>query len=278
MSENDFIKAAIIGHPVGHSKSPLIHNYWLKKYGIAGRYEALDVPPEQLGKTLERLAHEGYAGFNVTLPHKISVMHLCDGVDALAQAIGAVNLVTVQDGQLMGGNSDVFGFIESIRHEHPGFDFRAGPALVLGAGGATRAIVHGLLAEGAPLVRIANRTRGNAEQVAAQCCEPARVQVFSWEERHNLLGDINILVNTTSLGMDGQPPLELDLAELNGQALVADIIYKPLETKLMRDAAKRGNETAGGIGMLLHQARPAFQAWFGIMPEIDAELERLVSS
>ncbi len=274
----DFIKAAVIGHPVSHSKSPLIHNYWLKKYGIKGHYEAIDVPPEKLTETLLRLARENYTGFNITLPHKEAVMHRCDGVDALAKSIGAVNLVTIENGRLMGTNSDAFGFAGAVRQEHPDFDFTRGSVLVLGAGGATRAVLHALIDAGAPDIRLCNRTKDKALSVGEGCADPARVKVIAWEDRERDLETINMLVNTTSLGMAGQPPLPMDIGALNKNALVADIVYKPLKTDLLNRAEKRGNKICGGIGMLLHQARPAFQAWFGIMPEIDETLKELVSA
>ncbi|MCC7305045.1 MAG: shikimate dehydrogenase [Alphaproteobacteria bacterium] len=267
------IRAAVIGHPVSHSKSPLIHNYWIGKYGLQGAYGALDIRPENLAQDLEKYIAEGYAGFNLTLPHKELVLPLCDEVDETARAVGAVNTIVVKGNKIKGRNTDVFGFLENIKQSAPGFDFRRGPALVLGAGGAARAAVYGLLQEGAPEIRIANRTK---EKAAAMAADFKNVKTVAWEEKEQALKDISLLVNTTSLGMKGQPPLDMDLEDLNANALVNDIVYAPLETDLLKTARARGNQVVTGIGMLLHQARPAFREWFGVLPDVDAELMRRV--
>lgn len=264
-------RAAVIGHPINHSKSPFIHNYWIKKYGLDARYEAIDIAPENLASELKRLAVDGYAGFNVTIPHKENVFALCDECDEIARAVGATNTVIIKNGKLHGTNTDVFGFIENIRCHRPGFDFTKGPAVVLGAGGAARAVIYALLKEGVPEIRLINRTKTKAEALAA-----GRVKIEDWEQRSAALEGVNLLTNTTSMGMKGQPELEINLSALPKTALVNDIIYAPLMTNLLRDSEDRGNAIVAGIGMLLHQAVPAFENFFGVRPEVDAELEKLV--
>lgn len=266
-------RAAVIGHPIGHSKSPLIHNYWINKNSLDANFEAIDIAPENLESEIKRLASEEYAGFSVTIPHKEKILTLCDEVDATAKAIGAVNAVIIKDGKLHGTNTDAFGFIENIRATRPGFDFASGPAVVLGAGGAARAVIYALLKEGVPEIRLINRTKTKAEALATG---PVKVQ--DWEQRSSALAEANLLVNTTSMGMKGQPKLEIDLSALSRNTLVNDIVYAPLMTDLLRDAEDRGNPIVTGIGMLLHQAAPACEAWFGIKPEVDKELEKLVLS
>ena len=270
-----FIKCALIGHPVGHSRSPAIHNHWIAQYGLRGQYEAHEVPPERLKESLLRLIDEGYTGFNVTIPHKQAVMALCDEVDATVRAIGAVNTIKVgDDRRLYGYNTDAFGFIENVRQCAPGFDFGIGAALVLGAGGAARAVAYGLQQAGTPDIRIANRTRERTEELARDF----GAHVIDWAKREDAAKDATLLVNTTSLGMKGQPPLEFNVAVLPERTLVTDIVYNPLETKLLRDAAARGLKTVGGLGMLLYQAAAAFEIWFGLRPEITADLYNKMKS
>ncbi len=274
-------RAAVIGHPVSHSKSPAIHNYWIKKYGLdvkcGAEYGALDVSPENLEREIARLKRENYAGFNVTVPHKEKIMAFAEP-DSLARAIGAVNTVINENGVLKGTNTDAFGFIENIAAARPGFDFAAGPAVVLGAGGAARAVVYALLKEGAPEVRLANRTRARARDLAEAglAGDSKKLRVHDWDERSKILAGANLLVNATSMGMKGQPALEMDLSALPETAPVNDIVYAPLLTDLLRAAGDRGNPVITGIGMLLHQAQPAFKAWFGVMPEVDEDLQNLV--
>jgi len=280
-----FIKAAVIGHPISHSKSPRIHNYWITHYGLAGSYEAIDLPPSELKEGLHRLIEAGYTGFNLTVPHKESVMALCDVVEPRAQAIGAVNTLWVNGGitggKIHGTNTDVFGFLENIRQTVkkavPEFSFAGKRALVLGAGGAARAIVRGLLDENVAQIFLVNRTRDKAGALAQDphFAHPA-LQVVDWEDRHAALSGMDLLVNTTTLGMRGQPALDLDLSALPQHTVVNDIVYAPLYTPLLQHAQARGNVTVTGIGMLLHQARPAFQKWFGILPEVTSELEAFV--
>lgn len=270
---SEFLKTALIGHPVSHSKSPLIHNYWIKKYGLSGEYGAFDIRPENLEEGLSRLAREGYSGFNLTLPHKERALAICDEADATARAVGAVNTIAVRDKKLYGMNTDVFGFTEHIEEGRAGFDFTAGPAVLLGAGGAAKAVLQGLIQQKAPEIWILNRTREKAEEMAFG---RPNAYVFDWNKREDILSDANILVNATSLGLEGKEKLEIDLKNLNPGALVNDIVYVPLYTELLKQAQARGNPVVTGIGMLLHQARPAFRSWFGVMPDVDADLLRLV--
>jgi shikimate dehydrogenase len=268
-------RAAVIGHPINHSKSPVIHKYWIEKHGIDADYEAIDIAPENLEKELMRLADDGYAGFNVTRPHKEKVFAICDSLDETAQAVGAVNTVIIRNNKLEGTNTDVFGFIENIKANSSGFDFSAGPAVVLGAGGAARAIVYALLQENVPEIRIMNRTKDKAQILARDF---KRLRVHDWDKRDEALVEANLLVNTTSMGQSGQPALEINLDLLPKTALVNDIVYAPLITDLLKQAQGRGNPIVTGIGMLLHQARPAFKAWFEVLPDVDKELEKRVLS
>jgi shikimate dehydrogenase len=264
-----FVKAAVIGQPVAHSLSPLIHSYWIGKYGLSSSYEAIAVVPEELEARVRELFAQGYAGLNVTLPHKQAVMALCDDLDDATRAIGAVNtLVRRPDNRIFGMNTDAAGFIGGIRDDFPAFDFVAGPALVLGAGGAARAILHALRSEGAKDIRIANRSRERADDLT----RAFGARAVAWEDRHDAAQGVHMLVNATSLGMKGQDKLPFDVASLPREALVCDIVYNPQWTDLLRDAKARGNPVSGGLGMLLNQARPAFAAWFGIMPDVTDEL------
>ena len=267
------IKAAVIGHPVAHSLSPLIHGYWFARYAIDGDYKAIDIAPDEMLARVLDLKAQGYAGFNVTVPHKQNIMAVCDTLDNTAHAIGAVNTVVITEGRLEGRNTDAFGFIENIRQEAPAFDFTKGPALVLGAGGAARAIVYGLLEAGVPEIRLANRTRAHAESIARDF---RNIQVIDWEERAKACHDTHLLANATVLGMKGQAALEMDISGLPPMALVCDIVYKPLMTTLLSNAKARNLQIVTGIGMLLHQARPAFAAWTGIMPEVTPDLAAMI--
>ena len=263
------LKAAVIGCPVGHSLSPLIHNYWIEKYGLGGNYDAREIQPEQLKDGLARLVEEGYAGFSVTIPHKQAVMELCETIDETARRIGAVNCLAVgEDGAIDGLNTDWFGFVENVKEAAPDFDFAARPALVLGAGGAARAIIYGLQRRGAKTIMVANRTSDKTAPLAADF----GIEAVGWEDREKAARDAGLLVNTTSAGMTGKPLLELKVAVLPKDALVCDIVYNPLRTALLQAAAAHGNIVVEGLGMLLHQARPAFARWTGIMPEVTAEL------
>ena len=277
MHETTFGLAGVMGWPVAHSRSPLIHNYWLQKYGQAGSYVQLAVQPGQLATALSGLAALGFKGCNVTIPHKVEALKLMQDVDTNARRVGAINTVVVQPGgSLKGMNTDGFGYIQSLLDAQPGWRADAGPAVVLGAGGAARAVVLALSDRGAKEIRLINRTPDKAAAMASEFGSP--VKAVPWEQRHAALQNAALLVNTTNQGMQGNEPLELDLSSLPSDALVSDIIYVPLETPLLLAAKARGNPTVGGLGMLLNQARPAFEAWFGVLPEVTPELRRLVEA
>lgn len=264
--------AGVIGWPIGHSRSPLMHNHWLAEAGIEGRYVALGIPPEDLEGELKVLIKKGFRGLNVTIPHKSAVRAAMDRLDEAARIIGAVNTIIIEpDGSLEGRNTDAAGFIENLAQART--EWRARSALVLGAGGAARAVVYGLARAGVEEIVIANRTRARAEAIAADLAGlGARVLVAEWETIRERMKGASLLVNTTSLGMTGAPPLTLDLTPLPADALVTDIVYAPLETELLAAARARGLETVDGLGMLIHQARFAFEAWFGTRPAASAEL------
>jgi shikimate dehydrogenase len=277
MSTQQFILAGVMGWPVAHSRSPVIHNHWIRQYGLKGSYVLLPVQPDNLRDALKGLRALGFAGCNVTIPHKVEAMKLMDQVDPVAQRMGAINTIVVQpDGALSGFNNDGFGYVQSLRDAKPDWRADAGPVAVMGAGGAARAVVLSLLDEGAKEVRLINRTRGKAQDLADQF--GARVKVYDWNERHESLADVALLVNTTNQGMHGQPALDLRLDRLPATALVSDTIYIPQETPLLAQARERGNRTVNGLGMLLNQARPAFKAWFGVLPEITPELHRAIAA
>ena len=272
-----FRLAGIMGWPVAHSRSPLLHGYWIKELGLSGAYVFLPVRPEHLADALKGLAALGFAGCNVTIPHKEAAMRLVDHVDPLAQRIGAINTILVaEDGTLFGFNTDVFGFVESLKEAKPDWRAGVGPVAVMGAGGGARAVVASLAERGAREIRVANRTSARAEALAADFGAPVRA--IPWKQRHDALDGVSLLVNTTSQGMSGQPPLDLSFDRLPKSALVCDIVYIPLETPLLAAARKRGNAVVNGLGMLIHQARPAFKAWFGVLPDATPELRRLVEA
>ncbi len=266
--------AGVVGWPVAHSLSPRLHGFWLERYRIDGAYLPLPVAPEHFERALRGLADAGFRGVNLTLPHKRAGLAVCHEIEPLAERIGAVNTVVFEDGHLEGRNTDAFGFLENLRQGAPAWNAAAGPALVLGAGGAARAVAAALLDAGAPEVRLSNRTAARAEALARAL--GARVVPVPWESRADALDGLALLVNTTSLGMAGQPELDLDLDPLPASALVTDTVYAPLETPLLARARARGNPAVDGLGMLLHQARPGFEAWFGVAPEVTAELRAFV--
>jgi shikimate dehydrogenase len=271
------IRACVIGWPVEHSRSPQIHRYWLAQYGIDGAYEKEAVRPEDVARFLGSLQARGYAGANVTLPHKEAALHAAESADEAAIAIGAANTLWLDpDGTLHASNTDAYGFVTNLKQQAPDWNKERRPVMVLGAGGAARAILYGLLAEGATRILLANRTRDRAEALA-QAFGPA-VSVVDWEERNTALASCGLLVNATSLGMTGKEPLDLDLAALPKDAVVADIVYTPLETELLAAARARGNRVVDGLGMLLHQAVPSFERWFGIRPEVTPELRAHVAA
>lgn len=271
-------RAGVIGWPVDHSRSPKLHGFWLREHGISGRYDKLPVPPEDLGAFLADLPKEpGFRGINVTIPHKIAVLPHLARIDDAAKRIGAVNTVVVQpDGSLHGSNTDGFGFLENLKMDAPAsWRAEAGPAVVLGAGGGARAIIVALLDAGVPELRLLNRSRERAEALRDEF-DPARITVVDWDERSAALAGAGLLVNSTSLGMGGQPPLHLALDDLPATALVNDIVYSPLETDLLARAKARGNPVVDGLGMLLHQGRPGFAAWFGTRPAVTSALRDAV--
>jgi shikimate dehydrogenase len=277
MHEHTFGLAGVMGWPVAHSRSPLIHNYWLEQHGLMGRYVQLAVQPEQLPLALQGLAALGFKGCNVTIPHKVQALSLVHVLDANAKRVGAVNTIVVKpDGSLMGINTDGFGYIQSLLDAQPDWRADAGPVVVLGAGGAARAVVLALADHGAPEIRLVNRSFDKAQAMASEFGAP--VKAVPWDQRHAALDGAALLVNTTSQGMHGHPPLDIDLSALPIHALVSDIIYVPVDTPLLLAAKARGNPTVGGLGMLLNQARPAFEAWFGVMPVVTPELRRLVQA
>ena len=268
-------RAFVIGHPVGHSRSPLIHGHWLEVHGIAGSYEKVPVPPEDLDGFVAGLKAAGFVGGNVTVPHKRRVLELADAVDEAADAIGAANTLWFDGDDLVAGNTDALGFLASLDDEAPGWDGTPGAALVLGAGGAARAVVHGLLERGFE-VAVVNRTLMRAVDLAEG--QDEGVWAYAWEEIPQLLRSADLVVNTTTLGMAGQPPLALDLAGLKRGAIVADIVYTPLETPLLAAARAAGHRAVGGLGMLLHQAVPGFERWFGVRPEVTPGLRALIEA
>jgi shikimate dehydrogenase len=267
--------AGVIGHPVGHSLSPRLHGHWLERYRIDGAYLPFDVPPERLEAALRGLAALGARGCNLTVPHKEAACALVDDLQPAAARIGAVNTVAIwPGGRLAGSNTDGFGFLENLRGGAPAWSAAARPALVIGAGGSARAVVVALADAGCPEIRLANRTAGRAEGLAGELGGP--VAATAWDARVEASDGVGLLVNTTTLGMAGQPPLDLPLDALPGDAVVADLVYAPLETPLLAAARARGNPAVDGLGMLLHQARPGFEAWFGIRPTVDAALRDAV--
>ena len=266
--------ACLIGWPAAHSRSPIIHHYWLRTLGIEGGYVIEAVPPDEFKDFLFRLSLRGFVGANVTIPHKERALALSKP-DARARAVGAANTLWFADGELCSTNTDVEGFINNLDAWAPGWD-KAGYALVLGAGGSSRAVLFGLLERGVKRIHLVNRTVARAQALADQFGE--RVIPVAWNAIGDLLPRAELLVNTTSLGMKGQPPLEIDVALLPPQAVVADNVYVPLDTPLLAAARSRGLKTADGLGMLLHQAVRGFELWFGRRPEVTAELRALVEA
>jgi shikimate dehydrogenase len=272
-----FLLAGVMGFPVMHSRSPRLHNYWLARHGLAGAYVPLAIEKQGLRAALHALSPLGFSGCNLTIPHKEAALEIVDQVDPLARRIGAINCVIVgADGRLEGQNHDAFGYIESIREADAGWRADAGPIVVIGAGGGARAVLVGLIDHGAREIRLVNRTPARARALAREL--GGRIEARPWGERQSALEGAAMLINTTSQGMAGEQPLDLSLATLPIDALVSDIIYIPRETPLLAAARRRGNPTVNGLGMLLHQARPAFKAWFGIMPEVTPELRTMLEA
>jgi shikimate dehydrogenase len=263
--------AGVMGWPVGQSRSPALHGYWLERHGIDGAYVPLPVAPDNLADCLASLAKLGLVGVNLTVPHKEAALALMDRCSMTSRRIGAVNTVVTQDdGSLHGDNTDAFGFIENLRAEAGHWSASAGPVTVLGAGGAARAVCVALADAGVTSIRLANRTASRAEALARELDAP--IEAWPWDRRSEALADTTLLVNTTTLGMAGSGALEIDLSALPAGAVVNDIVYAPLRTPLLAAAGARGLAVVDGLGMLLHQARPGFRAWFGVDPEVTPEL------
>jgi shikimate dehydrogenase len=270
-----FLLAGVMGWPVMHSRSPMMHNHWFREHGLAGTYVPLAIEPGALAAALRALHPLGFSGCNLTIPHKQEAMKIVDEVDDVAKRIGAISCVVVRpDGTLFGTNNDWFGFTHNLRQEQPGWRADAGPAAVIGAGGGSRAVCYGLMQEGAREIRLVNRTLARAQSIAREFGGPIRV--LPWEARHDALDGVALAVNATSQGMVGQPALDIRLDRLPASALVADIIYIPLETPFLAAARARGHRTVNGLGMLLHQGRPAWKLWFGLEPVVSRELRQLV--
>jgi shikimate dehydrogenase len=276
LSPPSTLKACVIGWPASHSRSPLIHGFWLKQMNIAGSYERVEVSPADFPAFVRRLAEHGFAGGNVTLPHKEAAYELCDAATGTAMQLKAVNTLWIESGKLWGDNTDAAGFLAALDQDAPLWDKSGDRAVVAGAGGAARAVVHALRSRGFKRIALVNRTRERAERLANEF-SPG-IEVVEFPALPGVLEGASLLVNTSSLGMRGQPPLLIDLTPLPDDAVAADIVYVPLETALLRAAKKRGLRTVSGIGMLLHQAAPGFERWFGVRPSVTAELRCLIEA
>ncbi|GGB92688.1 shikimate dehydrogenase (NADP(+)) [Marivita lacus] len=275
MSDSKIPLAAVIGHPVAHSKSPNVHGYWLRKYGLKGHYIPMDIEPDKLADLLPRLADLGFVGANVTIPHKERVMEIADLITDRATLIGAANtLIFRKDGRIHADNTDGYGFIENIRQAIPDWNPKSGPAVVFGAGGACRAVLASLLDVGVPRIILSNRTRIRAEKLREDFGN--RVQVVEWVQAGNVLEEADLVVNTTSLGMTGKPEMRVPLDGLRPGAIVNDLVYTPLQTRLLATAEDRGCRVVDGLGMLLHQAVPGFERWFGKRPVVDENVRAAV--
>jgi len=271
--QNRIPLAGVIGSPISHSKSPRLHGHWLRKYGIPGFYIPMDIDHTELKEAIRTLPKLGFVGVNVTIPHKESVLALADLVTDRAALIGAANtLIFRKDGKLHADNTDGYGFVENLRQNAPGWQPASGPAAVIGGGGAARAVVASLIEIGVPEIRISNRTRTRADALRTEF--GAKVRVYEWVQAGNMLDGAVTVVNTSSLGMVGKPEFRVPLDALSPKAVVSDLVYTPLETGLLRQARDIGCTTVDGLGMLLHQAAPAFERWFGKRPEIDEALRQ----
>ena len=271
----DFPKSGVIGNPISHSLSPKLHNYWLKRYDLPGSYTALKVTEDDLEMTIRSLPDRGFIGANVTLPHKVSVLQFAHHVTDRATLIGAANtLIFKEDGRIFADNTDGYGFLANLRQGAPDWDPKSGPAAILGAGGAARAIIVALADIGVPEILLSNRTRPKAEALRAEF--GARIKVVDWVQAGTMLADPGIVINTTSLGMKGAPELRVPLDDLTPNTVVTDIVYTPLRTPLLQAAAEIGCTTVDGLGMLLHQGVPGFERWFGIRPDVDDDTRRAI--
>lgn len=275
MTEPRIPLAGVIGHPIAHSKSPQLHGYWLKKYGIPGHYIPMDIAPDDLEAALRMLPKLGFVGLNVTLPHKEAALALADKVTDRAKLIGAANtLVFRKNGTILADNTDGYGFIQNIIKSAPNWKPLDGPAVVLGAGGAARAVLASLVEIGVPEIRLTNRTQERAEALAAEFGDT--IKVVDWLQAGNAMDEAKTVVNTTSLGMLGKPEMRIPLDALCPGMVVTDLVYNPLQTKFLRAATDAGATPVDGLGMLLHQAAPGFHRWFGQEPEVDDALRAAV--
>ena len=274
MNTGTLLRAGVVGHPVKHSRSPIIHGYWLEQFGINGRYDRYDVKPEDFSHFVKTLSEQGLQGVNVTIPHKEAAFLALDEATDRARRLKAANTLWFENGKLWGDNTDSIGFLANLDQGHPGWDINAKSALILGAGGAARAIIAGLQERNIEKITIVNRTRERAEELALM--SGGQVAVAEWSKLSFQLESADLVVNTTSLGMSGQPDLDLSLDPLGRNALVTDIVYVPLETNLLKQARLRGNPVVDGLGMLLHQAVPGFEHWFGKRPVVTDALRHLV--
>lgn len=275
MSPKKIPLAGVIGSPVAHSRSPRLHQHWLRRYGIQGHYIPMDIASEDLEAALKTLPKLGFIGVNVTIPHKEHILRLADVVSDRAALIGAANTIVFrEDGKVHADNTDSYGFLENLRHGAPGWIPNAGPAAVLGAGGAARAVIIALLDSGVEEIRLSNRTKTRAESLRQEF--GTKITVYDWVQAGNMLEGAATVVNTTSLGMVGKPDLRIPLDAIDKSAVVTDLVYTPLETHLLTVARSMGCRTIDGLGMLLYQAAPGFERWFGIRPEVDDELRKAV--
>ncbi|WP_171206501.1 shikimate dehydrogenase [Ruegeria sp. HKCCA0235A] len=262
--------AGVIGHPIGHSRSPKLHGHWLKTYGLAGHYIPMDVATADLEIVLRTLPKAGFVGANVTVPHKVAALKIADHASDRATVIGAANtLVFREDGSIHADNTDGYGFMENLRTGAPDWNAKDGPAVVFGAGGAARAVLQALSDAGVPEILLTNRTRARADHLKEEFGQ--RIHVVDWVQAGNVIENAELVVNTTSLGMQGQPELRVPLDGLQPGAVVTDLVYAPLKTRLLQTAEQAGCTAVDGLGMLLHQAVPGFERWFGVRPEVDAD-------
>jgi shikimate dehydrogenase len=276
MIETSAPRAGVVGWPIEHSRSPTIHRYWLKELGIPGNYDKFAVRPEDFRQFADTIGKDGFLGANVTAPHKEAAFEACDHRTVVAEALGAVNTLWREDGRLWGDNTDVAGFLANLDEATPGWDERKSFAIVIGAGGAARGIIHALVARGFERIAVFNRTQSRAEALAQHF--GGSTVAIPWGDLATELPNADLLVNASSLGMVGQPPLTLEVSALPGRAVVADAVYVPLRTPLIEVARARGLRVAGGLGMLLHQAAPAFARWFGARPVVTPALRALVEA
>lgn len=277
MAAGNFVLVGVIGWPIAQSRSPIIHNAWIEDHRLNGRYVPLAVEPARLPDAMRGLRALGFRGCNVTMPHKLAVMPLLDHIDETAKRIGAVNAIVIaDDGAMTGSNHDGAGYLNSLYEVAPNWKASAGPIALVGAGGGARALIVAMIDEGAEEIRLVNRTLDHAEALAKEF--GTVVKPVSWDRRSDVIDDVTLLVNATNQGMTGKPALELSLERLPPEAIVSDLVYVPLVTPLLEAARKRGNVIVGGLGMLLHQARPAFASWFGVMPQITPQLRAAVEA